>query len=156
LPSCARRSGLTRSIGVLTMRAVIYARYSSDNQRDASIEDQVCLCRERIAQKGWELVQVFRNAAISGATTLRPGYPALLEGAREASFDVSWPPRPWGATATSRSSPCAPRSANFSTGHSAHRRGEADPIHGRRRLGYRTIFRRPPSSIDPGLGGQRA
>ncbi len=30
------------------MRAVIYARYSSDNQREASIEDQVRICRERI------------------------------------------------------------------------------------------------------------
>ena len=28
------------------MRAVIYARYSSDAQRAASIEDQVRLCRE--------------------------------------------------------------------------------------------------------------
>ena len=31
---------------------------------------------------------MFRDAAISGATTLRPGYQALLEGAREAAFDV--------------------------------------------------------------------
>ena len=31
------------------MRAVIYARYSSDKQSDRSIEDQVRLCRERIA-----------------------------------------------------------------------------------------------------------
>ena len=36
------------------MRAVIYARYSSDLQSEASIEDQVRLCRERIAQEGWE------------------------------------------------------------------------------------------------------
>ena len=35
------------------MRTVIYARYSSDSQRDASIEDQVRLCRTRIAQEGW-------------------------------------------------------------------------------------------------------
>ena len=69
-------------------RAAIYARYSSDNQRDASIEDQIRLCKERIAKEGWTLVQVFRDAAISGATTLRPGYQALLEGAREAAFDV--------------------------------------------------------------------
>ena len=33
-------------------RAVIYARYSSDNQRDASIEDQVRQCRARIEQEG--------------------------------------------------------------------------------------------------------
>ena len=29
------------------LRAVIYARYSSDNQREASIEDQLRICREK-------------------------------------------------------------------------------------------------------------
>ena len=72
----------------MTLRAVIYARYSSDNQRDASIEDQLRLCKERLVREGWELVQVYRDAALSGASTLRPGYQALLESAREAAFDV--------------------------------------------------------------------
>ena len=63
-------------------RAVIYARYSSDNQRDASIEDQVRQCRARIEQEGWRLEAVYSDHAISGATTLRPGYQRMLEGAR--------------------------------------------------------------------------
>jgi site-specific DNA recombinase len=70
------------------MRAVIYARYSSDQQRAASIEDQIRLCRERIVRESWTLVQVYRDAAISGASTLRPGYQAMLEGTRDAAFDV--------------------------------------------------------------------
>jgi site-specific DNA recombinase len=73
----------------MPIRAVIYARYSSENQREASIEDQVRLCRERIESEGWELVQVFRDAGISGASTfLRHGYQALLEGARSSEFEV--------------------------------------------------------------------
>jgi site-specific DNA recombinase len=70
------------------MRAVIYARYSSDQQRATSIDDQIRLCKERIAREGWTLVQVYRDAAISGATTLRPGYQAMMEGARETEFDI--------------------------------------------------------------------
>ncbi len=70
------------------MRAVIYARYSSDLQSAASIEDQIRVCKERIAKEGWTLVQVFRDSAMSGATTLRPGYQAMLESVREAGFDV--------------------------------------------------------------------
>ena len=70
------------------MRAVIYARYSSDTQREASIADQLRLCRERITAEGWDLVQVFQDRALSGASTLRPGYQALLAGAREGGFDV--------------------------------------------------------------------
>lgn len=37
------------------MRAAIYARYSSDLQSEASIEDQVRLCRERSLSEGWSV-----------------------------------------------------------------------------------------------------
>ena len=37
------------------MRAVIYARYSTDLQRDASIQDQIRSCKTRIDQEGWTL-----------------------------------------------------------------------------------------------------
>ena len=69
-------------------RAVIYARYSSDNQRDASIEDQIRQCRARIGQEGWQLEAVYSDHAISGATTLRPGYQKMLEDARAGRFEV--------------------------------------------------------------------
>ena len=70
------------------MRIAIYARYSSDQQRATSIDDQIRLCKEKIAREDWRLVQVYRDSAMSGATTLRPGYQAMLAGAREAEFDV--------------------------------------------------------------------
>ena len=68
------------------MRAVIYARYSTEHQREEFIEDQVRICRERIARKGWELLQVFQDRATSGTSTLRPGYEALLAGALRRCF----------------------------------------------------------------------
>jgi site-specific DNA recombinase len=70
------------------MRVAIYARYSSENQREASIEDQIRICKERIAAEGWNLVHVFQDRALSGATSLRPGYQALLAGARNGNFDI--------------------------------------------------------------------
>ncbi len=72
----------------MTLRAVVYARYSSDNQSEASNEDQIRLCKELIAHEGWTLIDSFGDAAISGATTTRPSYQALIEAAREAAFDV--------------------------------------------------------------------
>jgi site-specific DNA recombinase len=72
----------------MTLRAVIYARFSSDMQQQASIDDQVRLCRERVTRECWELVQVFADRAISGASSFRPQYQAMLEGARDAQFDV--------------------------------------------------------------------
>jgi len=70
------------------MRAVIYARYSSDSQSAASIDDQLRLCKERVAREGWTLQQVYRDAAMSGASSLRPGYQAMLQAARQAECDV--------------------------------------------------------------------
>jgi DNA invertase Pin-like site-specific DNA recombinase len=70
------------------MRTAIYARYSSDNQREASIEDQVRICRARIEQESWTLAGTYTDHAISGATTLRPGYQKLLEDARANAFEI--------------------------------------------------------------------
>ncbi len=53
------------------LRAVIYARYSSDLQREASIEDQVRVCRADGRAMGGRLM--FSDAAMSGAIHLRPG-----------------------------------------------------------------------------------
>ena len=70
------------------MRAVVYARYSSDHQRAASIDDQLRLCREFVDRQNWTLTQVYKDAALSGASSLRPGYQSILEDARRAEFDI--------------------------------------------------------------------
>ncbi|HLW59606.1 MAG TPA: recombinase family protein [bacterium] len=38
------------------MRAAIYARYSSENQRASSIEDQIRLCKAEAERRGWTVV----------------------------------------------------------------------------------------------------
>ena len=70
------------------MRAVIYGRYSSDNQREASIEDQVRLCRDLIDRHGWTYLHAYTDRAMSGASALRPGYQQLLEDARAQRFEA--------------------------------------------------------------------
>ena len=70
------------------MRAVIYARYSSDAQSAASIEDQVEVCRRYAERQGWQLARVYEDRAISGASAARPGYQALLADAERGLFDV--------------------------------------------------------------------
>jgi site-specific DNA recombinase len=71
-----------------TVKAAVYARFSTDLQREASIGDQVRLCRERIEREGWTLLATYSDAAMSGASRLRPGYQKLLEDARAGQFDI--------------------------------------------------------------------
>jgi len=70
------------------MRVVLYARYSSDNQRDASIEDQLRLCRARAEREGWTVVDSYSDRAISGASLLRPGMQELIADGLKRRFDA--------------------------------------------------------------------
>lgn len=65
------------------MRVAAYARYSSDSQREASLEDQLRNCREFAARQGWPAPEVFSDSAITGARTDRPGYRKLIDRAHE-------------------------------------------------------------------------
>jgi DNA invertase Pin-like site-specific DNA recombinase len=71
-------------------RAAIYARYSSDLQSPTSIADQLRLCRAYCERQGWAVVASFEDAALSGASTARPGYQRLMTAAlpKPAPFDV--------------------------------------------------------------------
>ena len=47
------------------MNAVIYARYSSDNQREESIEGQLRECKEYADQNGITVVRTYIDRALS-------------------------------------------------------------------------------------------
>jgi site-specific DNA recombinase len=71
------------------MRTAIYARYSSDLQREASIDDQIRVCRERIEREGGTVVEIYADAAISGTrASNRPGLQKLMADAKEKRFDA--------------------------------------------------------------------
>ena len=70
------------------MRAVIYARYSTENQREASILDQVEVCRRYIANQGWQYADVYDDAAMSGSSQMRPGFQRMTLDAEARRFDV--------------------------------------------------------------------
>src|SRR6266511_471969 len=72
------------------MRGAIYARYSSENQRPESIDDQIQACQELAAARSYVVdpLHIYRDAAKSGALRDRPGLEALLAAARARQFDV--------------------------------------------------------------------
>lgn len=83
-----RTSSGERAQAAMTDGAAIYARFSSENQREASIDDQIRVCTAYLARDGKSVVETYADYAVSGATTLRPGYQALLRDARARRFDV--------------------------------------------------------------------
>jgi site-specific DNA recombinase len=70
------------------MRVVVYARYSSENQRAASIDDQVEVCRRFAEARGWTIQTLYKDAALSGSSRFRPGYQSLLADLDRRKFDV--------------------------------------------------------------------
>ena len=70
------------------IKVAIYARYSSDNQRDASIEDQIRLCEERAVKEGWHVYNDYTDHAVSGASLMRSGIQALLGDALAGKFNI--------------------------------------------------------------------
>ncbi len=61
------------------MRCAIYARYSSDLQRDRSIDDQIESCRRFATQRNWVVLNqhIYADRAISGASVI--GRTGLLD-----------------------------------------------------------------------------
>ena len=71
------------------IRAAIYARFSSHLQDPRSIEDQVRLCREKLAQIGVDSVRVHADAKVTGTITQsRPALARLLQDAKYGLIDV--------------------------------------------------------------------
>lgn len=71
--------------------AVIYARYSSDKQDEASIDAQVRACREYAASKGYAVLEVYADEAVSGKgskTASRKAYQKLLRDVNKGRFDT--------------------------------------------------------------------
>lgn len=69
-------------------KAVIYARYSGDKQRETSIDDQVRNCSRYAEHEGLVIRQVYSDKAISGAVSARSGYQQMQSDAASQAFDV--------------------------------------------------------------------
>ncbi|MBK4217885.1 recombinase family protein [Paracoccus caeni] len=70
------------------LRAAIYARYSSDLQREASLEDQIRLCHKMCDDNGWLVTETFQDRAVSGSSDLRADFQRLRQSASKGQFDI--------------------------------------------------------------------
>ena len=70
------------------MNAVIYARYSSDNQREESIEGQLRECKEYADQNGITVVRTYIDRALSAKTDSRPQFQQMIHDSATHTFEA--------------------------------------------------------------------
>lgn len=68
-------------------RAAAYARFSSDRQREESIDAQMRAIREYAERNGYEIVAVYQDYAQSATTDRRPEFQRMIADARQGDFD---------------------------------------------------------------------
>lgn len=70
------------------MRTAIYARYSGDRQREASIEDQVRNCTKFAERENLTILFSYYDKAKTGSVSARPSYQTMIEAAKGKKFEV--------------------------------------------------------------------
>ena len=70
------------------MRCVVYARYSSANQREISAEEQVRFCKEFIDAHGYVYVGSYVDKETTGTNTRRKQFQNMLDDSRMHTFDI--------------------------------------------------------------------
>ena len=73
---------------VPAMTAVIYARYSTDSQREESIEGQIRECTAYAEKNGFTVVKHYIDRAISAKTDNRPQFQQMIKDSERGIFDV--------------------------------------------------------------------
>lgn len=66
--------------------AVIYARFSSHNQTEQSIEGQLRVCQEYAKREGYAIVGEYIDRAISGKTDDRPDFQRMISDSKKKVF----------------------------------------------------------------------
>ena len=70
------------------MKAVIYARYSSDNQREESVEGQIRECTEYAKHNGITIIGTYVDRALSARSDARPEFQRMVRDSTKHLFDV--------------------------------------------------------------------
>ena len=73
---------------VPAMTAVIYARYSTDSQREESIEGQIRECTAYAEKNGFTVVKHYIDRAVSAKTDNRPQFQQMIKDSERGIFDV--------------------------------------------------------------------
>lgn len=66
--------------------AVIYARYSSHNQRDVSIDQQIKVDKAFADRQGLKIIEIYADRALTGTNDNRPEFQRMIRDAKKQAF----------------------------------------------------------------------
>lgn len=79
----------------MSTNAVIYARFSSDKQREESIDGQIRECKAFAQANQLNVIAIYIDRAMSARTDHRPDFLRMIKDSRSGAFDyVLVPARP--------------------------------------------------------------
>lgn len=70
------------------MNAVIYARYSSERQTEASIEGQLKVCYDYAEKQGYTIIGEYIDRALTGRNTDRPQFLKMIKDSSRQEFQI--------------------------------------------------------------------
>src|SRR5262249_49428862 len=84
---CRYAAGANKGSPMSNKRAALYVRVSTDAQ---TVENQIRELRQVAGRRGWDVVEVYNDARISGAKGRngRPGLDSMLKDASRRKFDI--------------------------------------------------------------------
>lgn len=84
----AKRSAKKNEYSSAEQIGVIYARYSSHNQKEESIEQQIAECSDFAAKNGIRIVGIYADKAVSGRSDRRPNFQRMMRDAEKRQFQI--------------------------------------------------------------------
>ena len=69
-------------------KCVIYTRYSSDRQREESIEGQIRVCEDYAKRNGLDVLHIYADRAMTGRSDQRPEFLMMIKDAASMTFDT--------------------------------------------------------------------
>ena len=70
------------------MKAVIYARYSSDGQREESIDGQLRECKEYAERHNMNIIGTYIDRALSAKSDNRPDFQKMIRDSAKKQFEA--------------------------------------------------------------------
>ena len=70
------------------MNAVLYCRYSSDGQRDESVEGQIRECKEFAERQNINIVNTYIDRTLSARSDDRPKFQKMIADSSKKQFEI--------------------------------------------------------------------